>query len=326
MAKVDIIVPMYNAAATVAATVRSVLAQTMPDWQLYLADDGSSDNTVEVAAAAAGVDPRVKIIECGRIANVCKVRNRVLGISSAPVISLLDADDILRPDHLESQCRLLHETDAAVVHSAADNLIRDQIVSEPPKYRGPSVCDPPWMIAHLCPRNPIYTPSVLIRRDALAAVGNFSRQPDELCVWCVWDGDLWLRLAPHFRFAYNPKALLLYRVRSDSLSHNPAYFRRIRRGEISTIEQAIERGKDLPISLMKSLRSRLSKEHTAYARLLLDEKPPLHEQARQHFRAAFRQAPIASKYLPFHLLSLTGAMPPYYLHRLLRSIRGYPSE
>jgi glycosyltransferase involved in cell wall biosynthesis len=319
MSKIAIIVPMYNAAETVAATVHSVLAQTSADWELYLADDGSDDATVAVAAAAAGSDPRVKIIECGRIAHVSKVRNRVLSTVSAPLICLLDADDILRPNYLESQGRLQQETGAAVVHSAADHLVGERILSAPSNYRGPAVCDPPRMIAHLCPRNPVCAPSVLVRHDALDAVGGFSELPDH---FCVWDGDLWLQMAPRFRFAYNPEPLLLYRIRAESLCHNPAHFLRNRRGEIISLERAIARGGDLSAPLMRSLRRRLSRVHSIYARLLLDERPPHRDQAREHFRAAFRQAPFADQYLPFHLLSLAGTMPPYYLHRLLRNLRG----
>lgn len=313
---------MYNAAETVAATVRSVLNQTSADWELYLADDGSDDDTVAVAAAAAGHDPRVKIIECGRMANACKIRNRAMAGASAPLIFFLDADDIVRPNFLVRQDKLLQETGAAVVHSAADHLVGQQIIKVPPTYRGPLVCDPPWMLASLCPRNPVYASSALIQRDAMEAVGGFSERPEH---FVVGDGDLWLRMAPQFRFAYNPEPLLLYRVREDSLCHNPTNFIRNRHGEIISLREAIARGGDLPASLMRALRRRLSKVHSNCARLLLDERPPRHEEARDHFRAAFRQAPFASQYLPFHLLSFAGTTPPYYLHRLLRNVRGSSS-
>jgi glycosyltransferase involved in cell wall biosynthesis len=322
MSKFAIIVPMYNAAETVADTVQSVRAQSVADWELYLADDGSNDATVEVATAAAGGDPRVKIIECGRLGHMSKIRNRVLATVSAPLVCLLDADDMVRPNYLESQGNVQLTTGAAVVHSAAEHLVGEQIIVVPPLYRGPLVCDPPWMIAQLCPRNPVYAPSAMIRRDALEAVGGFSEVPEH---FSVGDGDLWLRMAPQYRFAYNPEPLLLYRIREESLCHNPANFLRNRRGEIISIERAIERGGNLPASLLRSLRRRLSRVHSSYARLLLDEKPPCRDQAREHFRAAFRQAPLLGQHLPFFLLSLAGTTPPYYLHRLLRNLRGVNS-
>ncbi len=284
MSKFAIIVPMYNAAETIAATVNSVRAQTSTDWELHLADDGSSDATIDVAAAAAANDPRVKIVECGRLAHMGRVRNRILPSISAPLVCMLDADDILRPNYLESQDRLRQETGAAVVHSAADHLVGEQIVSVPPTYRGPLVCEPPWMIAQLCPRNPLYAPSAMISRDALEAVGSFSECPEH---FSVGDGDLWLRMAPRYRFAYNPEPLLLYRIRPESLCRNPANFIRNRKGEIISLEQAIARGGDLPAPLLRSLRRRLSKVHSNCARLLLDEKPPRREEAREHFARPF---------------------------------------
>jgi len=314
---------MYNAAETVAATVHSVRAQTLNDWELYLADDGSNDATIDVAALAAANDPRVKIVECGRLAHMGKVRNRIMSSVSAPLVCMLDADDLLRPNYLESQDELRLETGAAVVHSAAEHLVGERIVRVPPGYRGPLVCDPPWMIAQLCPRNPVYAPSAMIGREALESVGGFSECPEH---FSVGDGDLWLRMAPRYRFAYNPEPLLLYRIRAESLCRNPANFIRNRYGEIISLEQAIARGPDLPATLMRRLRRRLSKVHSNCARLLLDEKPPRREEAREHFRAAFRQAPFAFPYLPFHLLSIAGTMPPYYLHRLLRSFRSAESS
>jgi len=323
MAKFAIIVPMYNAAETIAATVDSVRAQTVDDWELYLADDGSADATIDVAAKAAGGDPRITIVECGRLGNMNKVRNRILPRTSSPFVCQLDADDLYDPSFLESQSTLQRETDAAVVHSAAKHLIDGQVVSVPPSYRGPAICDPPWMIGQLCPRNPVYAPSAIICRDALDDVGGFSEVPEH---FSVGDGDLWLRMAPKYRFAYNPDPLLLYRIRPESLCHNPSNYLRNRRGELISIQGAIERGGDLPPELLRRLRRRLSRVHSAYGRLLLDEKPPLREEARDQFRAAFRQAPFWSQYLPFHLLSLAGAGPPYYLHRLLRALRGNQSE
>ena len=152
MPKFAIIVPMYNAAETVAATIQSVLDQTVADWELYLADDGSDDGTVAAAAAAAGRDPRVKIIECGRIANACKIRNSAIGrahrhrwfFCSMPTTSSARTS-------LRAKISCCEDTGAAIVHSAADHLVGQQIVQVQPTYRGPIVCDPPWMLASFMP-------------------------------------------------------------------------------------------------------------------------------------------------------------------------------
>ena len=99
------------------------------------------------------------------------------------------------------------------------------------------------------PQNPVYASSTLIDREALEAVGGFSERPEH---FVVGDGDLWLRMAPRFRFAYNPsRRFYCAGFPEESLCHNPANFIRIRRGEIISLREAIARGGDLPAPLMR---------------------------------------------------------------------------
>ena len=60
---VSVIMPMHNAEPFVAAAVRSVQAQTVPDWELLVVDDSSSDASLEVARRAAAADGRIRVLQ-----------------------------------------------------------------------------------------------------------------------------------------------------------------------------------------------------------------------------------------------------------------------
>lgn len=96
---VSIMMPAYNAEHTIEQAIESVLAQTMPDWELIVVDDGSTDGTVHRAAALAGRDERIKVV---RQANGGEsvARNTALQHMQGELVAFLDADDFYLPDHL----------------------------------------------------------------------------------------------------------------------------------------------------------------------------------------------------------------------------------
>jgi glycosyltransferase involved in cell wall biosynthesis len=310
---------MYNASETINETIDSVLAGTVDDWEWYLIDDGSSDETAAIAEARLAGEPRARVIRNSRLGNIGILRNRALAWVAAPYVCFLDADDRVLPRFLELQHSLLSETRAHIAHTAVTHIINGLVTDVTPKYRGPVVCDPPEMLRYLYPRNPICSPSVVMQTDVLKREGGFSEHPDH---FSVLDFDLWLRLAPRYRFAYNRRPLLQYRVSETSLSGNPRNRMLNFRGDVSALESALERADELPPDLQRLLRSLLSRYQSKYARMLLDETPPALELSCEVFRKAYRMGPFASRYLPFQVLSMVGRHPPYLFHRALRKLRG----
>lgn len=102
METVSVVIPAYNAANTIAETLRSVLEQTWTALEVVVVDDGSRDATAEVAERAAGGDPRVRVL---RQANggVAAARNAGVAAATGAFIAPVDADDVWRPEKLEAQ-------------------------------------------------------------------------------------------------------------------------------------------------------------------------------------------------------------------------------
>ena len=104
----SIIMPTYNCASVVSKAIRSVLEQSHADFELIIVDDGSSDNTVEVAGLAICGDEKARIIEAPH-KGVSAARN--LGISEArgDKVLFIDSDDKWEPHLLETCFQKKHE-------------------------------------------------------------------------------------------------------------------------------------------------------------------------------------------------------------------------
>ncbi len=97
----SIIMSMHNSAATVASAIRSLQAQTLPDWELIVIDDGSSDNSCAIVEALG--DPRIRLIRDGKRLGLAARLNQAVGLSRSEFITRMDADDLCFPDRLRRQ-------------------------------------------------------------------------------------------------------------------------------------------------------------------------------------------------------------------------------
>jgi glycosyltransferase involved in cell wall biosynthesis len=97
--RVSVVVPAFDAAATVRATIASVQAQTITDIEILAIDDGSRDATYDVLKAIAAQEPRLRITTQPN-AGVSAARNAGIRSARAPLVALIDADDLWHRDHL----------------------------------------------------------------------------------------------------------------------------------------------------------------------------------------------------------------------------------
>jgi len=211
-----------NGARFLAAAAGSVLAQTMADLELVIADDASGDESRDIAAGLARRDPRVRLLPLAAAGGAGAARNAAIAAASGDWLAVMDSDDLMHPERLE---RLLAAAQDLGADAVADDLIH---FGEDPAAAGrtllqglaataPFVLDAAMLLA--CEGADPSLPAFgylkpLIRRAALGAL----RYDTALRIG--EDFDLYLRLvAAGARFVVVPEPLYLYRRHTASLSH-----------------------------------------------------------------------------------------------------------
>lgn len=101
--KVSILIPAYNAELWIRETITSALSQTWPNCEVIIVDDGSSDNTFEIARQYQS--ETVKVITQEN-KGASSARNKALSLAQGDYIQWLDADDLLAPDKISQQLKL----------------------------------------------------------------------------------------------------------------------------------------------------------------------------------------------------------------------------
>jgi len=220
---VSVIVPSFNYGHFLPATLESVRRQTWDAWECIVVDDGSTDDTSEIALAHAQTDPRIK---CVRRANggLAAARNSGLRAATGDYVQLLDADDALEPRKLETQVGFLErERDVGIVYG--DVRYFDSVTRE---RRRALYSDEDWMpktsgsgdvvVRALLRGNIMVVNSPLVRRAVVDQVGWFDES-----LRSAEDWDYWLRCAlarASFQYVDGAGALALVRVHQRSMSQN----------------------------------------------------------------------------------------------------------
>ena len=138
---ISVIVPAYNAQATIEATLKSIMAQTYSPLEIVVVNDGSADDTEKKARMLAGTDPRIKVVSQpnGGLSNA---RNRGVMEASGELVGFVDSDDLIYPD----MYRQLYEAYLGVCGRYPDGTVFIQTGREEIDENGnilPSVCSVP---------------------------------------------------------------------------------------------------------------------------------------------------------------------------------------
>ena len=214
---VSILVPAYNAEATLAATIESVLAQTYADWELIICDDGSSDGTAAVVESFD--DSRIRLIRGERSGLPAVGRNRALEVAQGDHLAFLDADDLWEPEKLQRQLDFFSKhADCGLVFTRLISIDGDGIEVSPDPIPDLSGFENPGeFVAPLSENNMICNSSVMISRAAYASVGKIDESPE---IRGTEDFDYWLRVARQFPVGFLSSAEVRYRVHGQGISRN----------------------------------------------------------------------------------------------------------
>lgn len=205
---VSVVIPCWNQAHYLGEAIESVLAQTYPSLELVVVDDGSEDNSSEVAAHYPGV-------RCLRQPNsgVAAARNRGLAESRGEYVVFLDADDRLLPQALEVGVReLAANPDAAFAAGMPRDIGRDGSVVR--EARQPLVTRDHYL--KLLEECFIWSGSSLVyRRQALEAVGAFNERRA-----AADDYELYLKLARAYPVVCHEEVVTEYRRHGSNTTRN----------------------------------------------------------------------------------------------------------
>jgi alpha-1,3-rhamnosyltransferase len=210
---VSVAIPAYNHAAFIEACLASVCAQTYPELELVLIDDGSQDDTLEVARRF--LEPQRErfrriVLERQENQGVSAASNAVIAACRGEWVHLLGSDDVLYPEkiaRIQQAVAEWHCPDLALVHADADYIDRNGrlLARQPRKSRPPPGVDREawrWLFAG---RHYVFNPTLALRREAVLAVGGFDPSlPQE-------DLDCFLRLSARYALARVPQVLASYR-------------------------------------------------------------------------------------------------------------------
>lgn len=122
--KFSVIIPLYNKAPYVRKAIQSVLAQTFTDFELVVVDDGSKDDSAEIATEAIGSYPNCRLIKQEN-AGVSMARNNGVAVSQGEYFCFLDADDWWEPSFLEEMSQLIADFPEAGIYGTNYTIVNE---------------------------------------------------------------------------------------------------------------------------------------------------------------------------------------------------------
>lgn len=113
---ISVVIPAYNSERYISDTIKSVIAQTHKNWELFVVDDGSTDRTREIVKALADTDTRITLVCNDKNLGVSKTRNRGFEMACGSYVALLDSDDVWHSDKLEKQLEVANQTGCDIIY------------------------------------------------------------------------------------------------------------------------------------------------------------------------------------------------------------------
>ncbi len=205
--EIDAIIPTYNRAQTLSRAIDSVLGQTYPVKNIWVVDDGSTDETFDVVA---GFGSRVQYVKTANL-GVSHARNIGVGLSPSAWVAFLDSDDEWLPERLEKQVAILNENpDLKLVHGE-EIWIRNGVRVNPHKKHakfGGNIFEKSLALCLISPS------ATLIQKETLLSLGGF-REDYPVCE----DYDLWLKFCSRYPVGFVTSPIIKkYGGHEDQLS------------------------------------------------------------------------------------------------------------
>ena len=208
--KISVVIPLYNKGPYVKRALLSVLAQTFPDFEVIVVDDGSTDESMQIVKNIH--DFRVKLIQQEN-AGVSAARNRGIQEAKADLIAFLDADDEWAPDYLKTIINLQKRFPEAGAYATAYKIHSRGKVHIP---KHANIPPPPW--EGLIPNYfksarrscPVWTSAVVIPRRVFPLVGYFP-----VGMRRGQDRAMWFKVALKYKIAFSHYPGAIYHLDTE---------------------------------------------------------------------------------------------------------------
>src|ERR1043166_5551580 len=236
--KVSIIMPTYNRSALIAETIGSIRNQTYQNWELFIIDDGSDDNTEDIISAIK--DERIYVFKAGRIGINGKIKNIGIAKVDGELIAFIDSDDLWAARKLEKQVLALQEyPEAGFSLTGSFNFRKPGRPIDFSYKQREGLLYGNIFISIFKSEISTTTPSLILRKECLNVTGVF----DETKPFS--DIDFIIKLASHYKAAvlYEP---LLYRRLHDANDSQANWIN----GYYQGIEMIRSHKKKLPFSVV----------------------------------------------------------------------------
>ena len=210
MPRITMVTPAFNAAATIADTIESVLRQDYPALEYIIVDGGSTDGTQDIVKRCAertDLPQRVASVVSEPDGGMYDAIGKGFAAASGEVFGYLNADDLLEPGALQRVGAFFARHPRASVVYHEDDVFVDG-------WKFPNVEQPravgPWDFMR---RHILFQDGVFFRRHAYEAIGGVRRD-----LRLAGDFDLWLRMSSRFRFHRQDGHVSTFRIRAGQLS------------------------------------------------------------------------------------------------------------
>jgi glycosyltransferase involved in cell wall biosynthesis len=202
---VSVVLPVCDSAATLGRALDSLSAQTWPQWEAVVVENGSADGTAEVAAAAAARDPRIKLLRLPA-RGLVPALNAGLAAARGAWIARLDADDTAAPTRLERQVRFLQAPEnrgiglaGCFVEFGGDRTAQSGYARHVDWLN--TLATPEAIALHRFVESPLAHPSVMFRRELVSQFGGYHDGdfPEDYELWLRWlDAGVRMAKVPEF--------------------------------------------------------------------------------------------------------------------------------
>lgn len=174
MTCVSVILPFFNAAATIERAVRSIQAQTHSDWELIAFDDGSEDGSGAVVEGLAREDPRIRVRGGGH-AGIVEALRAACAEAQGRYLLRMDADDYAWPERIERQVAVMEAQANVALCGTRVRFPGERLGSGRRRYEEwiNGLVTHEDMVRELFVECPLPHPSFCMRRQSYDAVGGY---------------------------------------------------------------------------------------------------------------------------------------------------------